>query len=162
MYLIVVRLRCLDRETYQQWQQQLVNHFFNDAEEKMDLVHNVYSRSIRQRYLKDLFTTWRGNVLAYDEGLAKGDAVLAAAVWRNIFRASEDVDLRSLAAIVSWMRLCLKNLDQMQDPALLYHGASVFKWPVKSELTLVDRPSKLLDGLLGDKTPAPATNRSTS
>lgn len=28
MYLIVVRLRCLDRETYQQWQQQLVNHFF--------------------------------------------------------------------------------------------------------------------------------------
>lgn len=150
MYLIVVRARCLDKDSFHAWQSQLVDHFFHDAEERMDLTHNIASRSIRQRYLRDLFVTWRGLMLAYDEGLVKGDAVLASAVWRNLFKGADDVDARTLAAIVSWMRMCLKNLDQMQDPALLHHGGSVFKWPAKAELVLVDRPVKELGGLLNE------------
>ncbi|KAJ9155012.1 CBP3-like protein [Pleurostoma richardsiae] len=153
MYLIVVRLRCLTKPEWHDWQNQLVNHFFNNAEERMDLVHGLSSRMIRQRYLRDLFTTWRGVIMAYDEGFIKGDAVLAAAVWRNVFKARDDVDLRMLAAIVSWMRLCLKNLDQMQDAALLYHAASVFKWPATSELLLVDQPAHELQGVLTKREP---------
>lgn len=143
MYLIVVRLRCLEKEAWQAWQTQLVNHFFNHAEEMMEINHGMSSRMLRQRHLGNLFQTWRGVILAYDEGLVKGDAVMASAVWRNIYKAEEDVDMRHVAAIVSWMRLTLKNLDQMLDPALLYHGAGIFDHQPTAELKLVDEPALL-------------------
>ncbi|KAK3333119.1 ubiquinol-cytochrome C chaperone-domain-containing protein [Cercophora scortea] len=147
MYLLVVRMRCMDPDAHELWQGQLVDHFFHQAEDKMDDVHDMASRMVRQKYLRDLFVQWRGVLMAYDEGLVKGDAVLAAAVWRNLFKAREDVDLRVLAAIVSWMRSCLKNLDQMQDFAFPLQAESVFKWPVKSELLLVDLPARSLEGV---------------
>lgn len=145
MYLVVVRLRCLEKEAWQAWQTQLVNHFFNQAEEMMEENHGMSSRMLRQRHLGNLFQTWRGVILAYDEGLVKGDAVMASAVWRNVFKAEEDADMRHVAAIVSWMRLTLRNLDQMLDPALLYHGAGIFKHSPMAELKLVDAPA-VLDG----------------
>ena len=141
LYLVVVRLRCLEKDAWQAWQTQLVNHFFNHAEDMMELNHGMSSRMIRQKHLQNLFQTWRGVILAYDEGLVKGDAVMASAVWRNIFRAEEDVDMRHVAAIVSWMRSTLRSLDQMLDPALLYHGAGVFRQQPTAELKLVDEPA---------------------
>ncbi|KAK7742091.1 Mitochondrial beta-keto-acyl synthase [Cytospora paraplurivora] len=143
LYLVVVRLRCLEKNAWQAWQLQLVNHFFNHAEELMEVNHGMSSRMLRQRHLGNLFQTWRGVILAYDEGLVKGDAVMASAVWRNIFKAEEDVDMRHVAAIVSWSRSTLKNLDQMLDPALLYHGAEVFKQQPTAELKLVDETGPL-------------------
>lgn len=113
----------------------------------MDFCHGMTSRALRQRNLQDLFQQWRGLILACDEGLVKGDAVLASAVWRNLFKGKEDVDLRVLAAVVSWMRLCLKNLDHMPDESLHLHAASVFKWPAKNELAGVDRPAAGVHGL---------------
>ncbi|KAI2639554.1 ubiquinol-cytochrome C chaperone-domain-containing protein [Hypomontagnella submonticulosa] len=153
MYLVFARLRNLDRDAARSWQRQLVDHFFFDAEEKMDLTHGISSRGLRHRYLKDIFIQWRGIIAAYDEGIIKGDPVLAAAIWRNVFKAREDVDVRSLAAIVSWMRLCLKMLDQIPDEALYYQTQAVFKWPVKNELTLVDKPVRELEGQLSQETP---------
>lgn len=147
LYLLIVRLRCLDKETYQNWHAQLVDHFFHEAEYKMDFCHGMQSRAIRQRNLQDLFQQWRGLILAYDEGLVKGDAVLASAVWRNLFKGKEDVDLRVLAAVVSWMRLCLKNLDHMPDESLHLNLGSVFKWPAKNEFVGVDRPAGGMTGL---------------
>lgn len=109
----------------------------------MEINHGMSSRMLRQRHLGNLFQTWRGVILAYDEGLVKGDAVMASAVWRNIYKAEEDVDMRHVAAIVSWMRLTLKNLDQMLDPALLYHGAGIFNHQPTAELKLVDETALL-------------------
>lgn len=142
LYLIVVRLRCLDRPAWQAWQTQLVNHFFQHAEDNMENNHGM-SRMIRSGHLNSLFQTWRGVILAYDEGLVKGDAVMAAAVWRNVFRSREDVDMRHVAAVVSFMRRTVKQLDQMLDPALLYHGAKVFEIPPTTELKFVDEPVSL-------------------
>ncbi|KAI1384600.1 ubiquinol-cytochrome C chaperone-domain-containing protein [Hypoxylon trugodes] len=147
MYLAFARLRDLEPDAARSWQQQLVDHFFFDAEAKMDLEHGISSRGLRHKYLKDLFIQWRGVIAAYDEGVTKGDPVLAAAVWRNVFKAREDVDLRYLAAVVSWMRLCLKMLDQIPDEALFIQAQAVYKWPAKNELTLVDKPAKQLEGL---------------
>ncbi|KAI1502755.1 ubiquinol-cytochrome C chaperone-domain-containing protein [Biscogniauxia marginata] len=152
MYLVSARLRNLDREAARSWQSQLVDHFFFDAEERMDLSHGINSRALRQRYLKDLFIQWRGVVVAYDEGVVKGDTVLASAVWRNIFKAREDADVRMLAAIVSWMRLCLKMLDQMPDEALFFRAETALKWPAKNEFTLVDAPARELEGQLARQT----------
>ncbi len=157
MYLIVVRLRCLEREAYQNWQQQLVDHFFFEADLMMDVKHHIKSRMQRQKYLKDLFVTWRGVVLAYDEGVIKGDAVLAEAVWRNLFKGREDVDLRVLAAVVSWMRVILRSLDEMPDDYLERNGRSVFRWTAKSELRHVDEPVAALKRLLEPSVGPPAT-----
>lgn len=143
LYLIIVRLRCLEKPAWQAWQTQLVNHFFQHAEDVMENNHGMRSRMIRSRHLNTLFQTWRGVILAYDEGLYKGDAVLAAAVWRNVFGSREDVDMRHVAAIVSWMRLTLRSLDQMLDPSLLYHGANVFKTQPTAELKVVDEMASL-------------------
>jgi len=140
MYLLVVRLRNLDPENHELWQSQLVDHFFHAAEAKMDVLHDMSSRTMRQRYLKDLFVQWRGVLLAYDEGLVKGDAVLAAAVWRNLFKAADDVDARALAAIVSWMRHSLKRLDAIDDGDLVIRADDVFGWPARNEMAVVDTP----------------------
>ena len=115
LYLINARVRCFERDAYRNWQQQLVDHFFFECEKKMHLDHGIVSSAIRQRYLKDIFVQWRGLLLAYDEGLIKGDAVLASAVWRNLFKGSPDVDPRSLVAIVGWLRGGLKTLEGMRD-----------------------------------------------
>jgi cytochrome b pre-mRNA-processing protein 3 len=157
MYLIAARVRDLPTaEVAKAWQQQLVDHFFWDMEERMDTVHNLSSRGLRQRYLKEVFIEWRGIMVSYDEGLVKGDAVLAAAVWRNVYKGSSDVDVRHLAAIVSWMRLSLRHLDQIQDEMLFVQAAEVLtRWPVKNELTLVDQPTRELEGVLPRAQPAP-------
>ncbi|CAJ2510034.1 Uu.00g059340.m01.CDS01 [Anthostomella pinea] len=145
MYLIFARVRNMERDAAKSWQSQLVDHFFFDAEEKMDLVHGISSRGLRHRYLKDLFIQWRGVIAAYDEGVIKGDAVLATALWRNIYKARGDVDVRHLAALVSWMRRSLKTLDQMPDEALFVSGAGALKWPAKNESALVDKPTRQLE-----------------
>lgn len=155
MYLIFARLRNLDRDAARSWQAQVVDHFFFDAEERMDLSHGISSRAMRGRYLKDLFVQWRGLVAAYDEGVAKGDAVLASAVWRNLFKAREDISVRDLAAIVSWMRLGLKMLDQMPDEALFTRAGSALRWPAKKEYAVVDMPTRQVGDLLTRDT-APA------
>ncbi|KAM7202349.1 CBP3-like protein [Naviculisporaceae sp. PSN 640] len=150
MYLLAVRFRALDKESHEKWQKQLVDHFFHEAEAKMDLVHDMTSSSLRQRYLKDLFVQWRGVILAYDEGLVKGDAVLASAVWRNLFKAREDVDLRVLAAVVAWMRRCLRALDRTDDADLPFVVGELFAARKPSlMLPAVDEWSGLVEGFGG-------------
>ncbi|KAK0711052.1 ubiquinol-cytochrome C chaperone-domain-containing protein [Lasiosphaeris hirsuta] len=158
MYLVVVRLRALEPETYTPWQTQLVDHFFHAAEAKMEVTHYMSSAALRQRYLKDLFVQWRGLLLAYDEGLARGDATLAAAVWRNLFKAREDVDARHLAGVVAYMRHCLNEWDQMDDGRFMellgYMGmldkkggdSDLFDVVIKEELRTLDLPTEALRG----------------
>ncbi len=109
----------------------------------MTIYHNMHARGTRNRYLKDLFIQWRGLLAAYDEGLVKGDAVLAAAVWRNIFKANEEVDVRKVATIVSYMRRVLNRLDALPDEDIAM-GHITFGDPSK-EAPLVSQRSKLLD-----------------
>lgn len=168
MYLVVVRLRALDPETYTPWQTQLVDHFFHAAEAKMELTHGLTSAALRQRYLKDLFVQWRGLLLAYDEGLARGDATLGAAVWRNLFKAREDVDARHLAAVVAYMRRCLSEWDHMEDGRFMelmgYMGvldkkggdSDLFDVVIKEELRTLDLPTEALRGFYGPSAQKPA------
>jgi len=145
MYLMVVRLRCLDLNATRAWQKQLEEHFFWDAEARMDVKHAVTSASVRQRYLKDLFLQWRGALLSYDEGLVRGDAVLAAAAWRNVFAARPDVDVRHLAAVVAWMRRVLRDLDRTPDADLQERLHEAFRSSPDGLLPLVDEPTKELE-----------------
>ena len=161
MYMVFARVRNLEPEMASLFQRQLVDHFFFDAEDRIAQNHGVSTRSLQQRYLKDLFVQWRGAILAYDEGVARGDPALAAAVWRNVFKGRPDVDFRALAAIVSWMRLCLKMLDQMPDEALIFQAQTTFKWPAKNDLKLVDIPVRELEGQLAVPLSLPTSLQAT-
>lgn len=57
-------------------------------------------------------------IAGLDEGFVKDDAVLAAAIWRNIFDASESVDFEVLATIVSYVRRVIAGLDKIDDATL--------------------------------------------
>ena len=142
LYVLNARVRCLERDTYRNWQQQLIDHFFFDCEKKMHLDHSITSSALRQRYLKDIFVQWRGLLLAYDEGLIKGDAILASAVWRNLFKGSPDVDPRALCAIVGWMRSSLASLEAASDADFPQKAQEILARPVDVFWTRLEEPFK--------------------
>lgn len=129
LYLINARIRCFDRDAFHNWQHQLTDHFFFECEKKMHIDHHITSSALRQRYLKDIFVQWRGLLLAYDEGFIKGDATLASAVWRNLFKGSADVDPRTLASIVGWIRSSLMQLEGVSDHALAAQALKILAKP---------------------------------
>lgn len=125
------------------WNQNLLDHFFYAAEDKMNVEHNITSGSIRSRYLKDLFTQWRGAVLSYDEGVMKGDTILAAAIWRNLFQGRESVDVDKLVLVTSWMRREMKRLSEIDDRVI---KSAEWKWEASPghEANLVMLQSKMM------------------
>lgn len=143
MYLITCRLRMFPPEHAPIWHQHLLDHFFYMAEDRMAVTHNMVVRSVRQRYLNDLFVQWRGLLAGYDEGLMKGDAVLATAVWRNIFKGDENADFRSVGEIVSYIRGVLRGLEKISDEGI-GGGEVVFGNP-ESERSGVLVKSRLMD-----------------
>ncbi len=140
LYLINARLRCFDRDEYRNWSQQMIDHFFFECEKKMHLDHNITSSALRQRYLKDIFVQWRGLLLAYDEGLVKGDAILASAIWRNLFKGDPDVDPRALVAIVGWIRSSLAALEGASDMTFPQQAAEILEKPVDVFWTRLEAP----------------------
>ena len=77
--------------------------------------HNISTRGTRNKYLKDLAQQWRGVLFSYDEGVIRGDAVLAAAVWRNVFKGDAGVDLEDLALVTAYLRAQVKMLERLSD-----------------------------------------------
>ena len=94
--------------------------------------HRMNTRTARNRYLKDLFIQYRGAMAAYDEGLCRGDAVLATALWRNIFAADEDLDFTGLACVVGHVRRTVSALEMIPDEDIAA-GMVRFADPAKDE-----------------------------
>jgi cytochrome b pre-mRNA-processing protein 3 len=115
MYVLTVRLRALETPSaVQSYQRYLTEHFSNAAEDKMVLLHNMSARGVRNKYLKDLFLQWRGVLAAFDEGMIRGDAVLGAAIWRNLFRGQEDVDWEKVALVVAFLRKAIEKFGNLE------------------------------------------------
>ena len=154
LYLINARLRCFELDECRNWQQQMVDHFFFECEKKMHLDHSITSSALRQRYLKDIFVQWRGLLLAYDEGLVKGDAILASAVWRNLFKGAPEVDPRALVAIVGWMRSSLASLESTSDMTFMQAAGEVLNKPVDVFWKRLEEPfKKSQEGAAGTEAP---------
>lgn len=144
MYLLTVRIRCFPPDAVTPWHQHLIDHFSNLAEDKMIITHKIDMRAMRSRYLKDLFNQWRGIQAGYDEGLVKGDAVLATAVWRNVFGADPEVDFRRVGEVVSYVRHVLVMLQGMPDSDIA-SGEIMFGANPGSEKDVVRSRSKMMD-----------------
>lgn len=89
----------------------------------------------------------------FDEGLCKGDAVLAAAIWRNLFDAKPDVDIELLAIVTSYIRRVLSGLDKVSDETI-YAGRIQFGNPL-DEKSIVMRESKFLEKLAEEQEKSP-------
>ena len=123
----------------------------------MVTTHNIAARSIRNKYLKDLFVQWRGLMAGYDEGIVRGDAVLATAVWRNIFKADENVDFRGVGEVVSYIRGVLKGLDEMADESVA-SGEVVFGNPESERDGVLLKSRMMMDSAREAKEPAKAAH----
>lgn len=109
----------------------------------MAVSHNMEARGTRNKYLKDLFVQWRGILFAYDEGLVRGDAVLASAVWRNVWKGGEDVDVKALAKVIAYMRKSLMDLEATED---LEMQMGKWNWSDPDALkVLVGKKSPMID-----------------
>jgi len=138
MWILQVRIRHLPRATSRQWIELLTNHFFWDAEKTLDFVHKL-DATTRKKMLSNFFEIWRGTILAYDEGLVKGDAVMAAAVWRQLFGTSADVDPVKIALVVAYMRKELARVGNLSDRTLA-QGYVGFGQPVSETDILMQSP----------------------
>ncbi|GAA5870655.1 hypothetical protein JCM3774_001717 [Rhodotorula dairenensis] len=85
VWLLTVRFRALPAPMGRTYIQELINHMFIDVELRMRGPYAVTQGRLIKGYMKDLLEQYHGACAAYDEGLIRGDAVLAAAVWRNLF-----------------------------------------------------------------------------
>jgi cytochrome b pre-mRNA-processing protein 3 len=141
MYMLQVRFRMLPSTHASTWIQHLTNHAFYAAEDRLVVWHGFNANSVRQKFLKDMFSQWRAVLLSYDEGLVKGDAVLAAALWRNLLGGRDDVDFQKLAQVVGYMRKEIKRLEQAQDDEVA-SGQWKFTGDPSAEAQAVARPSR--------------------
>lgn len=109
---------------------------------------------MRNRYLKDLFLQWRGVLAAYDEGFARGDAVLGAAVWRNLWKGSEigpdgkEMDWTKVARVVAYMRRVLADLGKEHESSLVFAVTGLYHQEGKSGgiFGYNERDRKLVEG----------------
>ncbi|KAJ3092313.1 hypothetical protein HK102_008624 [Quaeritorhiza haematococci] len=108
--------------------QEIFNHLWMDVEIKL---HQAGVKQKVGQIISDLLSAYYGQTLAYDEGLYRGDAVLASALWRNVF-ASQDADIQQLSAFVRYVRENIVMLneasknDQDSMPASASFRSSTF------------------------------------
>ena len=79
LWIIFVRLRT-DKEDGDYLSQQIFNAFWSDLEKR--LVDQIENPFLLGKIQKDAFSRYHGSLIAYDEGIVKGDFVLVAALFR--------------------------------------------------------------------------------
>ncbi|KAG5513558.1 hypothetical protein PMAC_000990 [Pneumocystis sp. 'macacae'] len=115
VWMLMVRIRALPKKVTKMYQQELVNHFFEDCEYRMRNDYKIRSERIVSFYMKDLLMQFHGSVFAYDEGLYRNDYVLALALWRNLYAGKTSINISLLAASVLYVRNTLFELDKISD-----------------------------------------------
>lgn len=112
VYMLHTRLRCYPEKTARMYQQMLTDAFFEDIEMRIYYEYNIKSQRYIQKQMKEFYENFRGLTFAYDEGITKNDAVLAAAFWRNLYQSSPTgVDFEKLAKILNYFWKNMKLLD---------------------------------------------------
>lgn len=120
LWMTQTRFRAEEGKSTQMMINSLIDHLTTDIEIKL-LNSGITNSRIYERYLKDLISFHYGCVLAYDEGFDTNDAILASAIWRNIYTMNEDVRPVQLENMVGYVRQQMSNLYK-QDAENLFKG----------------------------------------
>ncbi|KAJ2091424.1 Ubiquinol cytochrome-c reductase assembly protein Cbp3 [Coemansia sp. RSA 986] len=120
VWLMMVRIRADPNAKH--YNQGLVDSFFRDAEHRIRR-SGVTSGRIVNDTLKDLVSSFKGTVMSLDQGFASSDAVLAAAVWRNML--PDDGMVLQVGEITRFIRSQLAALDKRSVDDLI---ANKFKF----------------------------------
>lgn len=139
VWLVLVRLR-LDGRDGQHLSDALFQFFWSDVERR--LVALGFSNPLIFGKNLGMYTTfYYGAVVAYDEALNASDALLADALWRNIFDLSADVSPRTLAMLVHYVRRELFHLVRL-DATALFDGRLSFSPDLSPHVLAADQPQK--------------------
>ncbi len=114
-WMLFVRMRALPEKIGIYFKSRLVDRHFMDMEARLNNEMGIKSGTIVNKYLKDFDTQLRGAILSYDEGFYKNDAVLAAAIWRNLFQGDPNVNFEHLELMVRYVRQQLYLLSKLSD-----------------------------------------------
>ncbi|KAK9472923.1 ubiquinol-cytochrome C chaperone-domain-containing protein [Dipodascopsis tothii] len=114
-WMLLVRMRAMPKQYSGEYEQMLVDAMFTDMEFRLALELKIRSNRVVQKYLKEFNLQLRGAIMAYDEGLGSSDAVLAAALWRNLFSATDEIDVGKVEQVLRYVRTQLYVLDQLPD-----------------------------------------------
>ncbi|CDK27303.1 unnamed protein product [Kuraishia capsulata CBS 1993] len=114
IWILFVRMRAMPFKEGKNYQQKLVDRFFKDMELRLSEEMNVMSGRIIDTYLRDFHSQLLGIIMSYDEGIATNDAVLAAALWRNLFNGDKS-DLVHVESALRYVRMQLYVLSKMSD-----------------------------------------------
>lgn len=102
--------------------QQLVTLFWYDVEHRIKLA-GVKSRNIVQGSTKELSSMFYGLLFAFDEGIVSDDAVLASAVWRNLFaHCRDETSMQEIVPVVEYIRSYVRSLDSISTEDYLENG----------------------------------------
>lgn len=118
VWMLFVRMRAMPFKIGKNYQQKLVDKFFKDIELRLSEEVNINSGRIRSMYMKDFHAQMIGIVASMDEAIgSNSDAVLASALWRNLFNGDKNVDIVKLEAVVRYVRMQLYVLSKISDRA---------------------------------------------
>lgn len=134
VWLVLVRLR-LDGAEGQRLADALFQFFWSDVERR--LVALGFTNPLIFSKNLTLYTKfYYGTVVALDESVNGSDALLADAIWRNVFSLSDDVSPRTLAMLVHYVRRELYRLAR-QDSRAIFDGRIKFSTDISAK-TLAD------------------------
>ncbi|KAJ1549047.1 hypothetical protein HK096_000662 [Nowakowskiella sp. JEL0078] len=94
--------------------QEIFNHLWVDVELEL---HKAGAQRILN-IVKDLLSGYYGHTLAYNEGLFKGDPVLASALWKNVYGGKE-INATQLAVLLRYVREQLKRIHDAPKDEIL-------------------------------------------
>jgi cytochrome b pre-mRNA-processing protein 3 len=146
VWLLIVRFRALPPNEAKVYTQEIVNHFFLDAESRMRDRFGISTSRLVKGYMRDLHQQQRGSVLGFDEGLAhsESDARLAAALWRNVWGQGWGV-VGGVKRKVTGIDRTNKGEDPSEEgsPELARDRAAPVRADAEPELVLGSPPSPL-------------------
>ncbi|EJT98266.1 hypothetical protein DACRYDRAFT_24724 [Dacryopinax primogenitus] len=145
VWMLTTRLRALPSPHGKNFVQELVNHYFQDAEDRMRIILTPRCpERILRTHLIDCRSQWAGMTLALDLGLIGSDVQLAGALWRNVFDARGGKEVHVPGAKWTYHRFPaaeatlaleadqeLKQAAELELPRLLYLWTAFVRREVK-------------------------------
>ncbi|KNC48786.1 uncharacterized protein AMSG_00565 [Thecamonas trahens ATCC 50062] len=101
-----------------QMRQALFDSLWEEVEVRIRAT-GITQDSLLARNVKDLLGMFYGAAVGYDEGFIGDDTVLAAALWRNLYSMSPNVEANELARMVDYVRAQIAHLQTLPPEEVL-------------------------------------------